>query len=627
MGNGQGLASRAGRIALVVVTFAAMLLTAGAQVDTGSPDDAYPLLFPVVGDNNWTDTWGAPRSGGRTHEGTDIFAEKGTPVVAAADGVISRIAIGGRAGRYIKITHDDGWSTFYMHLNNDTPGTDDGLLDETVEGMAVGVRVSAGDVIDFVGDSGNAEDTPPHVHFELHLPDDTPINPAPHLYTAVTGEPIDTAIAAPAVAKPAYDAVGTELVGRLDPGGGFTAGLAVNNEIAYMGTWGRPDLCPNTGVRVIDASDPTEPVLVGTLAGADEFPGTSTDGVWAGSIDTDAFTGDIAVVSVRLCDTSELSRIRNDFRGMAIYDVTDPASPVLLGTYDSGERTQGVNDVTAAVRPDGTVVVSATVMQSYRHTEGELGDWRLIDITDPTAPVQLADWDYRATLPDDDPAKRDINLHSHTTTIAPDGMSVWVAVWDAGMVMLDLNYPRDPEVVAHVAVAAGTDGNAHSIAFDPESGLLIRNDEDLDWTPEGEAAAAWGGQTIYDASDLGAISEVGAFATERSDLSDGEPMGVGYLSAHEVILDRDVEYLSWYSDGLRIVDVSDPEAPVEVGSFVPAPAADPAGHFQGQGRGKQFAMVWGVKVDEGLIYLSDMNSGLWIVRLEQHNPEGAGAAL
>mgnify|MGYP000612113137 CR=1 FL=1 len=81
------------------------------------------------------------------------------------------------------------------------------------------------------------------------------------------------------------------------------------------------------------------------------------------------------------------------------------------------------------------------------------------------------------------------------------------------------------------------------------------------------------------------------------------------------VLSGDLEYLSWYSDGLRVVDVSDPAAPVEVAHFVPTPTADPQQHFNGQGRGEACAMTWSVRISDGLIYLSDLNSGLWIVQL------------
>ena len=627
MGNGARPRNGLGRIIAAVSLVAAMLSAAGASVQAA--DGAYPMLFPVAGSNTYTDTWGAPRSEDRLHRGADIFADKGTPVVAVADGVVTRVAVGKRAGRYIIIKHDDGWKSYYLHLDNDTPGTDDGLGGAPAAGIKVGVRVEAGDVIDFVGDSGNAEETPPHLHFELHQPDGTAINPTPHLRSAQTGEPIDAAsvATAPAAAFVTYEAEGTEMVGHIDPGGGFGAGLAVNNGVAYMGTWGRPNACPNSGVRVIDVSDPAAPTVLTALAGAAEYPDTSTDGVWAGTVDTESFSGDIAVVSVRLCDTSERNRRSESFRGLAIYDVTDPAEPTLLSSVHSGENTQGVNDVTAVVRDDGSALISAAVMQSFVHTEYAVGDWRLIDASDPTAPVELADWDFRERFAEDDKERRNVNLHTHTSWLSADGSSVWLPVWDGGLVALDLTTPTEPVEIAHVPVPAGAEGNSHSVAFDPGSGMLIRNDEDLDWRPgEGSEEIAWGGQTLFDASDPGNIVEIGSYASPGSDLSDDKPAGAGYFSAHEIVLVGDIEYLSWYSDGLRVVDVSDPQQPQEVASFVPPPTPDPQRHFVGQGRGESFPMVWSVKVDNGLIYLSDMNSGLWIVRLEGGDELEAAAA-
>lgn len=615
MGDRQSLNDGARRLTVVIISCAVLLLGIANPVRAQEPTDIYPLLFPVAGDNAWTDTWGAPRSDGRVHEGTDIFADKGTPVVAAADGRITRIAVGDRAGRYIVITHDDGWSSYYLHLNNDTPGTDDGLLDVTPEGIAVGVRVTAGDVIDFVGDSGNAELTPAHLHFELHTPDGDVINPAPHLRASITGElgEIPQVVLAAADVGPSYDAVMTELVGHYDPGDGFAAGLTVHEQVVYMGTWGRHEVCPNTGVRIIDATNPADPTLLGSIATADEFPETSTDAVWAGSIDNETFRGDVAVVSVRLCDTGEQNRRSDAFRGLAIYDVTDPAVPELLSTWHSGEFTQGPNDVTGTTREDGTVIVSTTVMQSYLHTNGELGDWRLLDITDPLAPRQIADWDYRTSLDDDDPAKTSVDYHAHSTTLPPDGTTVWVAVWDGGMVELAIT--EAPTVLTHIPIGEGEEGNAHSIAVDPSAGLLIRNDEDLEWEAEPDETGTWGTQTLYDISEPDTIAAIGTFATERSDLSSGGPAAPGYFSAHEVVLSGDRAYVSWYSDGVRVLDVADPTAVVEVAHFVPSPTPDPQRLFKGQGRGEAFAMVWAVRVVDGLIYLSDLNSGLWIVRL------------
>jgi Peptidase family M23 len=133
----------------------------------------YPMIFPVVGDVSFTDTFGAPRSGGRTHEGTDIMGAKMLPVVAVADGTVGWI---GSTCCYFELEHDDGYSSWYIHLNNDTPGTDDGLAWGIAPGITTGVRVTAGQLIGWVGDSGNAEWTGSHLHFELRDPDGTAIN-------------------------------------------------------------------------------------------------------------------------------------------------------------------------------------------------------------------------------------------------------------------------------------------------------------------------------------------------------------------------------------------------------------------------------------------------------------------
>jgi hypothetical protein len=135
-----------------------------------------------MGEANYSDTFGAHRHPNRKHQGTDIFAPKMTPVVACNAGVVIAAGVSsGRAGVYVKVRHDDGAVSVYIHLNNDTPGTDDGKGVGIAPGIAKGVRVEAGTPLGFVGDSGNAENTPPHLHFEYRLNGTTAINPYPLL--------------------------------------------------------------------------------------------------------------------------------------------------------------------------------------------------------------------------------------------------------------------------------------------------------------------------------------------------------------------------------------------------------------------------------------------------------------
>jgi murein DD-endopeptidase MepM/ murein hydrolase activator NlpD len=148
--------------------------------------------FPVAGLAWWTDDWHACRDGcRRLHEGLDIFARHGTPLVAVADGVVTQKTVGGLAGIGVEITDSRNVEYFYAHLSQ--------WADRLREGM----RVRRGQVIGYVGNTGNAISTPPHLHFE-YQPKGRPRPPKPHvdqwlrmaehraieLVEKVTGKPI-----------------------------------------------------------------------------------------------------------------------------------------------------------------------------------------------------------------------------------------------------------------------------------------------------------------------------------------------------------------------------------------------------------------------------------------------------
>ena len=151
--------------------------------DDGDVSVVVPMVFPVDGEHGFVNGWHDPRDGGaRLHEGIDIVAERHSLLVATVDGVIETVrhSNSGRAGNMVVLRGDDGNRFFYIHLNNDEPGTDNGVnLAEQAfaAGIAEGVRVSAGDPIGFVGDSGNAESTVPHLHFGLKTVAGETVNP------------------------------------------------------------------------------------------------------------------------------------------------------------------------------------------------------------------------------------------------------------------------------------------------------------------------------------------------------------------------------------------------------------------------------------------------------------------
>ena len=164
--------------ALVAALFAVQPALANHESPTNGPDHnsgdmvSYPLVFPVVGENSYGNSFYSKRGNG-IHHATDIMAPKMTPVVASASGTVLWI---GSTCCTVQIRHDDGWRTKYYHLNNDTPGTDDGQGWGLAPGIVLGAEVHAGQLIGWVGDSGNAESTPPHLHFELVDPHDTIVN-------------------------------------------------------------------------------------------------------------------------------------------------------------------------------------------------------------------------------------------------------------------------------------------------------------------------------------------------------------------------------------------------------------------------------------------------------------------
>ena len=155
--------------------------TTGTAALLGGPDLAVanllrmagPTTFPIAGQWDFIDSWGFPRSGGRSHKGADIFSPKGTPVVALEDGVAvtSSNSLGGEV---IYFFGRSGNRYYYAHLSAFVPNIN-------------GAQAKAGQVIGYVGNSGNAISTPPHLHFEVRVPQlMADINPYPMLKTLST---------------------------------------------------------------------------------------------------------------------------------------------------------------------------------------------------------------------------------------------------------------------------------------------------------------------------------------------------------------------------------------------------------------------------------------------------------
>ncbi len=151
-------------------TTAAPTTAAPTTTTTLPPDDDPPptgRACPVDGPTSFTDTWGAPRSGGRSHEGVDMISPRGTPLVAIETGFIKRMGNGGLGGITVWIRGESGDEFYYAHL------------DGWAAGLSVGQSVTVGELIGYVGNTGNAIYTVPHLHFEYHPGGGGAVNPTP----------------------------------------------------------------------------------------------------------------------------------------------------------------------------------------------------------------------------------------------------------------------------------------------------------------------------------------------------------------------------------------------------------------------------------------------------------------
>ena len=396
----------------------------------------------------------------------------------------------------------------------------------------------------------------------------------------------------------------------MSPGPGFNGDVWVHGTTAYLGGWGTLGRCPVLGIRAIDVSNPASPRVVSRFA---RFARSTSEDVWVGAVSTPAFTGDLAAVGIQRC-----GHAGRTFAGLALFDVTDPARPRLLSRLSTGRRVRGVHELSVVQRADGRVLVLATVPHSWPETAR--GDVRIIDATDPRRPRQLATWDFRRNGPIRARrllrARRGVDeLLAHSAAPFDGGMKAYVSHWDAGEVFLDLADPGRPRYLGRTAYARRAHGNAHSAQFAPGERLFVQNDEVGDFYHLGHERNVWGFQRIFDLSNPRRPVALGRFATEASVPGrDGRIRRDGFYSVHNNVFVGDLEVVSWYSDGVRLVDLSNPRRPRQVGYFVPPPRRDPQRFWVAPNGDRSFPLVWGVVVQDGLAYASDINSGLWIFR-------------
>lgn len=376
---------------LVGAATAVALLGTALAPRAAAADVVKPIIFPVDGPVTYTDTFGAPRSG-HTHEGQDLMGAKMLPLLAAVDGVVHRVRFDNALGNSVTIKASDGWTYHYIHVNNDRPGTDDGQAtrDQAFPpDIVAGATVTKGQVVGYLGDSGNAENTGPHLHFEIREPapvgsyQGTAINPYQSLLQATRWN-----------TTPRWDLRTTATPGPVEAQ--FTYGLQAGDR-GLLCDWDADGIDETVVVRS-GTWHLRSGITSGTTAAQITF-GTAADTPMCADLDGDP--GDEPVLFLAGTWTVRTGFGTSDPVGWTVRYGLQPGDQPVLGDWDGN----GLADLaihrtgTWHVRSTGTVSGTTTTTFPYGLQVGDrpvAGDWDG-DGDDDAAIYRGAQWHLRST--------------------------------------------------------------------------------------------------------------------------------------------------------------------------------------------------------------------------------------
>ncbi len=346
-----------------------------------------------------------------------------------------------------------------------------------------------------------------------------------------------------------------------------TADIWAHGDYAYLGTFS----CSIQGVRVVDISTPTSPQLATTIPA----PAVSrVNDVKVARVSTPSFDGVLMAHSSEACALG-------GFSGFRLYDVTDPTNPGFLSSFGAGD----VHNLYLYAVEDRAYVLLAIPFGEVFGTGGyPFSDLLIVNVTDPTDPRLESAWTIGrdAGLAFGAPGLTDSNLPPgsdctppagtpilcrgdspavflHDVWVREDGQVAYLSYWDAGLVLVDISDPANQVFLGYgrEPLTFGSDeGNAHAAVPARGGDLVLVADEDFQPGP-------YGFLRIFDTSDPSNPVQIGAFATEKSLIN--TPVSA---PIHNIYVVGDVAFLSWYEEGIRVVDFSDPTQPQEIAGFL-----------------------------------------------------------
>lgn len=282
-----------------------------------------------------------------------------------------------------------------------------------------------------------------------------------------------------------------DVLGHANLGGGvpngdvwfFDHGGAVG-KFAYVGTWSAQ--CTGQGAKIVDVNDPTKPKWEGFVG---RRANSSNEDVVVRRIGD----RDVLGIGVQACGPGGSD-------GLALFDVTDPRRPVELSFLPTPT---GVHELDMVVRSDGTALALlatpfAEFFDTYFGTDFG-GEFRIVDITDPTNPTPISDWGIIADSDlviqgGNDPVSSSFQglpgffaaHYAHSVRSADGGDTAYVSYWDGGILKFDLSDPSDPQFVGRTIYPTGSSGDGHSMTPYEVGGTryILQNDEDFQSLPD-----------------------------------------------------------------------------------------------------------------------------------------------
>lgn len=336
---------------------------------------------------------------------------------------------------------------------------------------------------------------------------------------------------------------------------------------------------------VFEGLDGRDYVYTGTMSAATMFAWDVTDP--ANPVKTDSVTldgrriNDVKIHEGRHIAIATSEGASNRRNGMTLLDISDPAHPSII-THYTEDLTGGVHNVWF----DGDIV--------YVVNDGTL-DVHIVDIADPANPVEIGRWGH----PNPGRYLHDVSVW--------DGLA-YLSYWDDGVVILDVGNgvaggsPSNPQYVSsykyRYEINGETYGNTHhALPFTNEAGrrYLFVSDE-IFGCPDCEGPRGY--VHVLDATDMTNLVEVAKYEVSQA-------------GTHNMWIEDDMLYLGYYQAGLRVLDISG-----ELRGDLLAQGREIAHYDTDLEGGENTTMAWGAQPYKGNVFVSDMATGLWVVKLE-----------